>query len=140
MGIVICDIRAQFNQIISDPTNFPLISSNDDNLALPFTDVAGSRYPYFENQNLTNAYLMEKTFVDLMKEREDPRLFAIGSITPNAEGEGLSENDLNAYGGLDGSAFFDALNAEKATGVGSLVNDRYQYESNSRTKCCNELC
>ena len=119
------DIKNQFNEIISDPTIYPLISSNDDNLALEYFDVAGSRYPYFENQNLTSAYLMEQTFVDFMKEREDPRLFTIGSITPVAVADGLSSDDFNAYGGLDGSAFFDDLNTQKASGVGSLVNDRY---------------
>ncbi|MEM7371902.1 MAG: SusD/RagB family nutrient-binding outer membrane lipoprotein [Bacteroidota bacterium] len=119
------DIKNQFTTIISDPTTYPLISGNDENLALPYHDVAGNRYPFFENQNLTSAYLMEKTFVDLMKEREDPRLFAVGSITPNAQAEGLASTNFDAYGGLDGSAFFDALNIEKASGVGSLVNDRY---------------
>ncbi|MFT6443680.1 MAG: hypothetical protein ACJASM_003242 [Salibacteraceae bacterium] len=119
------DIKSQFTEIISDPTSYPLISSNDDNLALEYFDVAGSRYPYFENQNLTSAYLMEQTFVDFMKERADPRLFAIGSITPNAVADGLPDNDFDAYGGLDGSAFFDDLNTQKASGVGSLVNDRY---------------
>jgi len=119
------DIQPQFAKIISDPSTYPLISNNEDNLALNYFDIAGNRYPYFENQNLTSAYLMEQTFVELMKEREDPRLFAIGSITPIAQAEGLSIDDFSAYGGLNGSAFFDALNTEKASGVGSLVNARY---------------
>ena len=119
------DIKEQFAAIIADPTTYPIITSNADNFALSYFDVAGSRYPYFENQNLTSAYLMEQTFVNLMRERADPRLFVMGSITPQAQSNGLGANDFDAYGGLDGSAFFDDLNTQKADGLGSLVNDRY---------------
>jgi hypothetical protein len=119
------DVSGQFASILSDPTTYPLMASNDDNLALPYYDIAGSRYPYFENQNLTAAYLMEQTIVNMMREREDPRLFVIGSISDQAQADGLTADNFDAYGGLDGSAFFDDLNTQRAAGIGSLVDPRY---------------
>jgi hypothetical protein len=121
-------IKDQFAGIISNASNSPIMESNADNLALDYFDVAGSRYPYFENQNLTGSYLMEQTFVNFMKDAQDPRLLAIGSITANAQAEGLGPNDFNAYGGLDGSESFDDLNAQRAEGIGSLVNLRYSVD------------
>jgi hypothetical protein len=119
------NIAEQFASIFSNPSGFPIMQSNNDNLALEYFDVAGSRYPYFENQNLTGAFLMEQTFVNFLKDNEDPRLFAIGSISAFAVSEGLLPSDYQAYGGLDGSASFDDLNAQRAAGLGSLVNERY---------------
>lgn len=119
------DIINQFQMVVENPSDYPVMQSNDDNWALRYYDVAGSRYPYFENQNLTAAYLMEQTFVNFMKDNEDPRLFAIGSITDQAAGQGLDPSDFAAYGGLDGSVSFDELNEQRAAGIGSLVNSRY---------------
>ena len=119
------DIKEQFRMIAENGAVYPIMQSNDDNWALPYYDVAGSRYPYFENQNLTAAYIMEQTFVNFMKDNEDPRLFAIGSITDEAAGQGLQPSDYEAYGGLDGSVSFDELNEQRAAGIGSLVNARY---------------
>lgn len=122
------NVEEQFASMVSNASNYPIMQSNADNLALDYFDVAGSRYPYFENQNLTGSYLMEQTFVNFMKDNEDPRLLAIGSISSNAQAEGLNANDFNAYGGLDGSASFDDLNAQRASGIGSLVNLRYSVD------------
>lgn len=122
------DVSGQFSSIISDPGKYPLMTGNMDNLALQYYDQGGNRYPYFENQNFTSAYLLEQTFVELMKNRADPRLIKIASITSVADSDGLLETDFNAYGGLDGSASFDDLNTEKASGVGSLVDSRYHMD------------
>lgn len=119
------NIKEQFERIVTNPSTYPLMESNMDDLALPYYDVAGNRYPYFENQNLTAAYLMEQTFVNFMKDNADPRLFAIGSITEEAQSNGLQPDDFAAYGGLDGSVTFDELNVQRAAGIGSLVNERY---------------
>ena len=119
------DIIGQFQTVAGNPGQYPVMQGNEDNLALTYYDIAGNRYPYFENQNLTAAYLMEQTFVNFMKDNEDPRLFTIGSITQVAEEQGLDPSDYEAYGGLDGSVTFDDLNAQRAAGIGSLVNSRY---------------
>jgi hypothetical protein len=119
------DVSGQFQMVANNPSVYPLMQSNDDNLALRYFDVAGNRYPYFENQNLTAAYLMEQTFVNFMKDNEDPRLFKIASITDQAAEQGLDPSDFEAYGGLDGAVTFDELNEQRAAGIGSLVNSRY---------------
>ena len=119
------DVVSQFQLVAGNPGTYPVMQSNADDLALRYYDIAGNRYPYFENQNLTAAYIMEQTFVNFMKDNQDPRLFSIGSITAVAESQGLDPSDYEAYGGLDGSVTFDELNQQRAAGIGSLVNSRY---------------
>jgi hypothetical protein len=115
------DIRGQFGNIVGDPSTYPIMESNEDNLALQHYDIAGSRYPYFDNQNMKVAFPLERTFVELLKERNDPRLFQIAGM--NAAG--TDPNDFNSYGGIDGSAAFEDFQAEFLSGVGSFPALRY---------------
>lgn len=115
------DIRQQFANVVGDPVSYPLMTSNEDNLALQHYDVADSRYPYFNNQNFKVAYPLERTLVELLKERQDPRLFTIAN--PNVLS--TDPNSFDSYGGLDGSAAFDQLQMEFLSGVGSFPNSRY---------------
>lgn len=115
------DISAQFATMIADPASYPLIQSNDDNLALQHYDVAGNRYPFFDNQNMKVAYPLETTFVELLKDRSDPRLFQIAEMNSL----GSDPSDFASYGGLDGSASFEDFQAEFLSGVGSFPSLRY---------------
>lgn len=115
------DISGQFASMIADPATYPIIQSNEDNLALQHYDVAGNRYPFFDNQNMKVAYPLETTFVELMKDRNDPRLFHIAEMNDL----GTDPSDFASYGGLDGSASFEDFQAEFLSGVGSFPNLRY---------------
>ncbi|NQZ78708.1 MAG: SusD/RagB family nutrient-binding outer membrane lipoprotein, partial [Ekhidna sp.] len=89
------NVSESFRGIVEDPVTYPIMSSNDDNLALAHFDVAGSRYPYFNNQNFKVAYPLERTLVDLMRDREDPRLFSIAD--PNSVS--VDPSSFDSYGG-----------------------------------------
>jgi hypothetical protein len=115
------DIRGQFSAIVGDPSTYPIMESNSDNLALQHYDIAGSRYPFFNNQNFKVAFPLEQTFVELMKERSDPRLFQIATMNSG----GTDPTDFNSYGGLDGSAAFEDFQAGFLSGVASFPATRY---------------
>ena len=92
----------RFKEIVNDPAQYPIFTDNDDNAALYFYDITGNRYPYFNNNSLKTAYYMEESFINLLKDRQDPRLFIFADQTP--AGSGSPETDFDSYGGADGSA------------------------------------
>ncbi len=82
------NIKTQFQSIISDPAKYPLFASNADNAQLIFNSTAPNNYyPDFGYLSLATLVSMEKGFVKILKDRQDPRLFTfaepIGGTTPN---------------------------------------------------------
>ena len=118
-------IVQEFNEIFSNPTKYPIFTSNDDNVELEFIDKEGNRYPYFETKSFHTAYYLEESFIDNLKERKDPRLFIYARPDENAVKSGLSRDDFNAYSGLKGSDAISTNVERVANGEGSRINERY---------------
>lgn len=76
-----------------------LIDSNSDNGQITFFDVAGSRYPQFNSSNYGSGMYMSSTFINLMKDLQDPRLFVFAQQTATALEKGLAESDFAGYNG-----------------------------------------
>lgn len=120
------NIPERFNEIVANPSKFPLFESNDDNGALKFFNIQDSRYPYFNDNDIQTAYYMETTFVDRLRFLEDPRLFVFAdkkSQAANAE-----ETDFDAYDGLMGSAPYDQISAKAVAGGASRLDSRYYFD------------
>lgn len=124
-GAIGTQVINRFNDIVDDPATYPIFESNDDNASLRFQDLVSNRYPYFNSNSLKTAYYMEASFVNLLKDLEDPRLFAFADITPQAADDELSVTDFDAYGGIDGSALLATNTNLVVAGVVSKVNPRY---------------
>ena len=117
------NVVARFQEIVNNPDQYPIFASNDDNGALSFYDLVDNRYPYFNNNNFKTAYYMEESFVDLLKARQDPRLFVFADRKP--QGATLPETDFNAYGGLGGSDPLADNTNRLVNGEASRVDERY---------------
>lgn len=102
-----------------------IISSSEESARLEFLDVVNSRYTEFNSSGYGSGLYMASTFVDMLKEREDPRLFAIAAQTKNAKEAGLAINDFSAYEGGNPIAPYNDVNLVAAAGDVSKVNDRY---------------
>lgn len=111
---------SRFNEIY---TNEALMESIADNGQLVYLDQSDCRY--FEYLEKYGSVGMSATFVDLLKERQDPRLFVFCQRNPNAVTAGLSENDFNAYGGADPTLSYGEISEERNKGYVSMVNERY---------------
>jgi hypothetical protein len=91
------NIKAQFQNIINQPAKYPLFASNADNAQLVFNSSAPDNYyPDFGYLSLSTAVSMEKGFVKILKDRNDPRLFAVAEPV-----SGLPAGDFNSYEGVD---------------------------------------
>jgi hypothetical protein len=87
--------------------------------------VVDSRYTEFNSSGYGSGLYMASTFIDLLKERGDVRLFAIAGQTKNAKEAGLAINDFNAYNGGNPIAAYNDVNLLAAAGKVSKVNERY---------------
>jgi hypothetical protein len=72
------NIKTQFQNIITQPAKYPLFTGNADNAQLVFNATAPDNYyPDFGYLSLSTAVSMEEGMVKILKDRSDPRLFAI---------------------------------------------------------------
>lgn len=102
------------------------INSLADNAQLVFIDQQGSRYTEFNSSSYGSSMFMSATFVDLLQDIEDPRLFIVADQTPAAASAGLAIDDFEAYNGGDPSENYSVINETLvANGEISKVNYRY---------------
>jgi hypothetical protein len=118
-------VKKRFNDIVSNPAQYPLFGSNSDNLALPYYDINGNRYPYYNNNSLKTDYYLDSSFVSILQQLKDPRLFVFG--TP-AAATGLPAGNFAAYAGLPGSAPLSNNVQRMSAGFASAINRRYAYD------------
>ncbi|WP_090601883.1 SusD/RagB family nutrient-binding outer membrane lipoprotein [Parapedobacter koreensis] len=131
-GSMTLNIKQKFAQIINNPGQYPIFESNADNASLRYYDLVGNRYPYFNNNDIQTAEYMEESFVNLLKELRDPRLFRYAAKTPNAAA--LADDDFNAYAGVLGSGILSANREKVIAGDVSKINARY-YNSATNEPC-----
>jgi Starch-binding associating with outer membrane len=124
-GAVGTDVVNRFKGIVTNPTKYPIFESNSDNASLVFVNIVGNRYPLFNNNGLKTAYYMDESFVNLLKNYQDWRLFAFADRTPDAEAANIPATNFNAYGGIDGSAPLSVNTARVLAGEISGCNPRY---------------
>lgn len=105
--------------------NQPLMTSIADNGELKFVDAADSRYTMFNNSGYGSSLYMADYFINLFKDRKDPRLFNFAAQTTGAKESGKAITDFTGYnGGNPTSSYSD--NAELITAKNiSKVNDRF---------------
>ncbi|MBS7567085.1 SusD/RagB family nutrient-binding outer membrane lipoprotein [Mucilaginibacter sp. Bleaf8] len=117
------EIKKRFADIVNNPNQYPVFTSNTDNAQLKFYDLQSNRYPYFNNNDIQTANYMEETFVDLLKSLKDARLFSFADKAPKFAS--LPATDFNAYGGARGSAPVNENNARTVAGEVSKINPRF---------------
>lgn len=103
----------------------PLMTSISDNGELKFADVADSRYTMFNNSGYGSSLYMADYFINLFKDRKDPRLFTFASQTTGAKEAGKAITDFTGYNGGDPISPYSE-NAKLITAKNiSKVNDRF---------------
>lgn len=101
-----------------------LMTSNDDNLQLVYSNTSGQLYPLYQNDHMQ--YLMiSTTMVDPLKKFNDYRLFYYAAPSDYALSHGATASDWDAYMGIDPSAVQSDNNALHGEGKDCGPNDRY---------------
>jgi len=96
------NIKQQFASILNDPAKYPLISSIDQDLQIVWINNQDNRNPFYEErQAIDDRNPLAKTYVDLLKSNQDPRLFILATPTDSAKrsGDPLYATKFTSYRG-----------------------------------------
>lgn len=122
------NVAARFREVYDNPDEYPVFASLSDQAQLVFFDRDGNRYPLFHDKSSQTAVYMERTFVNLLKTRKDPRLFLFGSPEKRAVdiAQPGYQTSFSSFGGLDAGAYVND-NVQRLTekGEGSPLHVRY---------------
>lgn len=116
-------VRERFAAIVNDTVNNPILAGNADNGQLVFRDLAGNRYRYFNDNDIQTAYYMEESFINLLKTKQDPRLFQIAEKATKYDS--LPDGSFDAYFGAKGSGTIDEITTRTVKGEISKIKTRY---------------
>lgn len=122
----ILNIKQRFVDIVSQPAKYPLMGSNADNGQLPYYTVTGNQYVYYNDNGMKTDYYLDSSFVKLLKDFSDPRLFVFGEP---ASRSGHPAGDFAAYDGLVGSAPLAYNLSKKSDGKASQIHKRFAYDA-----------
>lgn len=114
------DIKQEFATV----AKLPLMESNADNGQLVYLDQQDNRYPQFNAQ--WSGYYMDKTYVDRMAARKDPRLFLFCLPTNEAATAGKAIDDFTAYAGGDPTVPYGDNITLVSKGQISQINSRFR--------------
>lgn len=125
------DVKGRFNRIFSDPAKYPIMESNDDSWVLIYYDKEGNRYPAYTEEitNYNTHIRLSATYIELLTERQDPRVFRVASPTQEAKesGDPAYAEKFTSYVGADPSMRMEDLSVLNSAGKLSAINfDRYR--------------
>ncbi|WP_242204265.1 SusD/RagB family nutrient-binding outer membrane lipoprotein [Aestuariivivens insulae] len=125
------NIKGRLATMLDNPQTYPLMTSLNDNMQLAHQDEDGYR-GYYNPNNATAKVdiILANTFVDMLKDYEDPRLKAVADPTPSAMEANSNEdevrNDFNSYNGGDPSASTaDNVLVRSSGGISNPNEDKY---------------
>ena len=115
------DIVNQFATIYASEPLF----AKDESARLVFLNQQNNRYPEFNSSSFGSGMYMDMTFVERLKEREDPRLFLFCTQTRLGKEAGKPISDFSSYEGGDPAAPYAETNVKAVAGRVSKVHERY---------------
>ncbi|MEM9859249.1 MAG: SusD/RagB family nutrient-binding outer membrane lipoprotein [Bacteroidota bacterium] len=121
------NLATSFNEIFTNPTRYPIMESVEDNCQFTYSEETGNTYPFWRSAAITTSYIFEESFVDRLKEFEDPRLFVMAD--PEDIASGMDELNFDSYNGFNGSAPFNENTTRLGLGEGSPLDERYIEDS-----------
>jgi len=113
------NVAQQFQTMLSNPGKYPLMSSNSDNGQIVYNTSQTSNYnPFYLNNDLQSGASMEKGFVTMLQNLQDPRLFSFAAPVTNHPAGVFS-----SYAGVDAGLTVSAM--QDAGANASRINSRY---------------
>ena len=116
-------IITRFNEVLDNPDQYPIFTSNGDNFQVVYSNQEGSYKPFYNN-GLVQYAVVSSFVTDKLKELEDYRLFYYADPV-----SGKSQNEFDSYRGLDPSASNQSNLEIYASQQISIVNGIYYDEA-----------
>jgi hypothetical protein len=121
-------IKQKFADIINNPTKYPLMGSNADNMTFTFNS-AYNTYPHTPKDGNNNYQNIGSTYLKLTTVTEDPRTFIVATPAPAEITKGKKVSDFTAYVGSDMSDAIADLFNNSTAGKYSFTNFNRYYGS-----------
>jgi hypothetical protein len=124
------NIKSKFNEVISNPTEFPVMTSIDDNMNYVFNGTTQIYPTNPGNRGFDKGrYNMTETYIKGLTERNDPRVFVIANPAKAKITGGTPANDFSAFVGAPAGESLDDMTVKAGNGVYSFANQKRYYTS-----------
>ncbi len=124
-------IKQRVADIINTPAQYPIMTSNADNLVFTFNQNYNS-YPHAKTDAYNDRQYIGVAFMNITTASQDPRTFIAATPAPNQLKAGKTVSDFSAYVGADISKSVGDLSSD--AGKYSYVNyNRYFLSNADRT-------
>lgn len=123
-------IKSKFAEILGNPTKYPVLTGMSDNLQFVHNSTQ-NKYPRNQDnfgQNATREN-MAKTYVDLLVERKDPRIFVVAEPASAKLAAGLKPTDFAAFVGASSGEDQQDMATKVLKGEYSFQNRKHYYTS-----------
>jgi hypothetical protein len=114
-------IKQKFAEIVGNPTKYPLMRTNADNLQFRF-NAQYNQYPTFYIALYADQLNVSKTYLELTTAAQDPRTFIAATPAPAELRAGKTISDFGAYIGADNAKSQSVLVSDATAGKYSFAN------------------
>lgn len=130
------NIKTQFANIISNPTKYPVMASNSDNMVYRY-NAAYNPYPVNRYGYVPYGYAanINKILLDNTAAFQDPRTFAFAVPAPAQLAAGKPVGDFTAYIGADINMSQADISNNSTAGKYSFINWNRYFSSPSGANC-----
>lgn len=116
-------VKETFQQLVN---NNRLLSSNEENFQLVYSNKGGQIYPFNDVQARSNDYcLLSSNLVDSLKAYKDNRLFYFAEPSEYCLNQGIDESSFDAYISIDPTLPFSSITALSVEKKFAGLNKRY---------------
>jgi len=122
------NIKSRFNEVLSNPTEFPLLASNSDNMNFIYNGTT-ELYPINpgEKGKDKGRYNMTETYVKGLTDLSDPRVFVVCNPAKAKINSGTAPTDFSAYVGAPAGESQDDMTFKAGNGDYSFANQKRYY-------------
>ncbi|MEA5259376.1 SusD/RagB family nutrient-binding outer membrane lipoprotein [Arcicella aquatica] len=121
-------IKQKFADIVNNPTKYPVMGSNADNMVFTFNS-AYNTYPHTPKDGNNNYQNIGSAYLKLTTVNADPRTFIVATPAPAELAKGKTVSDFSAYVGSDISDAVADLFTNSTAGKYSFTNFNRYYGS-----------
>jgi hypothetical protein len=124
------NVKGKFAAMINDPAKYPVMTSLSDNMEYKYNG-ATNLYPTNPgNRGFDkNRYNMAATYVKLLTDNQDPRVFVVANPAEKKLADGLLPTDFAAYVGASSGESLDDMSTKAGLGEYSFANQKRYYST-----------
>ena len=123
-------IKTKFNDVISNPTRYPLFSSDADNLAFVYNNQYNKYSTNPDNFGFdATRYNMSSTYLGNLTSLKDPRTFFVAEPADSLVATGKAPNSYDAFVGAGSGEDLATMSANANLRLYSFINRKRYYQT-----------